>query len=118
MVLKFITLLLICQLTGEVIAVAAGIPIPGPVIGMALLFGGLVIRGNLPEGLGTTSDGLLRHLSLRFVPAGVGVMSHLSLLHAQWDALLAALIGSTLATIVATGLVMTWLNRRANGGEG
>ena len=41
-----------CQLIGELIAVATGWPVPGPVIGMALLFVGLLVHGGVPGGLG------------------------------------------------------------------
>jgi putative effector of murein hydrolase LrgA (UPF0299 family) len=81
-----LTLLLLCQLVGEVIARGMGWPIPGPVIGMALLLILLVIRDHAPEAMphevadGTveaTSKGLLAHLSLLFIPAGVGVVQRL-----------------------------------------
>lgn len=106
MFLKFITLLLACQLAGEAITMVTGVPVPGPVIGMVLLFIGLMIRGGVPDGLQQTATGVLNHLSLLFVPAGVGVMAHLGLLEAEWDALLVAVVGSTVATIAVTALVM------------
>lgn len=106
MFLKYVTLLLVCQLLGEGLAMASGLPIPGPVIGMALLFAGLLIRGEMPDELKDTATGVLNHLSLLFVPAGVGVMAHLSLLKAEWDAVLVSLVGSTLLTIAVTALVM------------
>lgn len=106
MVLKFITLLLLCQLAGEAVTMLSGIPVPGPVIGMMLLFVGLLIKGAVPDGLQQTATGVLNHLSLLFVPAGVGVMAHLSLLEAEWDAVLVALVGSTVMTIAVTALVM------------
>ena len=63
---------------GEIAVIAFGLPIPGPVVGMALLFVSLIVRGSVTEELGSTANGLLRHLSLLFVPAGVGVMAHLA----------------------------------------
>lgn len=107
-----ITLLLTCQLGGEVIARAAGLPVPGPVIGMVILFAGLVIRGQVPDGLERLGQGLLAHLSLLFVPAGVGVMVHLDLIASEWAPISAALIVSTLVTIAVTGLVMKALGDR------
>lgn len=106
MELAFLTLLLVCQLAGEIISVATGLPIPGPVIGMALLFFGLALHGTVPEGLQATAGGLLRHLALLFVPAGVGIMAHLSLLADEGWPILAAVLGSTVITIAVTaGLV-------------
>lgn len=112
MTLKFITLLLLCQLAGEVLAEAGNLPIPGPVIGMVFLFAGIAIRGGVPHGLGATTAGLLDHLALLFVPAGVGVMSLMPLLSDDYPAIIAALIGSTALTIVVTAAVMNALLRR------
>ncbi|OEJ67140.1 CidA/LrgA family protein [Magnetovibrio blakemorei] len=109
MTLGFITWLLVFQLLGEVISKGFGLPLPGPVVGMALLFVVLVVRGELPDGLKDTAAGLLKHLSLLFVPAGVGVMMHLHLLQDEWQAISAALLVSTLATIAVTALVMKGL---------
>jgi len=117
MVLNFITLLLVCQLAGEVISVAFGIPVPGPVIGMALLFAGLVVRGSLADGLKSTAGGLLDHLSLLFVPAGAGVMLHLGRITDEWQPIVVALIGSTIITIAVTALVMRGLQRLTRNGD-
>ena len=69
--------MLICQLAGEAAVRLLSLPIPGPVVGMALLFVLMLGRAPLPAALGDTADGLLRNLSLLFVPAGVGVVQHL-----------------------------------------
>jgi len=107
--LESLALLLLCQLAGEFIVLALNLPVPGPVVGMALLFFGLVIYGKIPEKLSETSNGLLEQLSLLFVPAGVGVMSHLTLLGNQWLPLSTSLIVSTLLTIAITALLMQYL---------
>lgn len=121
MTLGFITLLLVYQLVGEVIARGLELSLPGPVVGMALLFITLVVRGALPAGLKTTAEGLLKHLSLLFVPAGVGVMMHLHLLRDEWQAVSVALVASTVITIAVTALAMVGLCRltgNAGAGEG
>ncbi|MGE5517754.1 MAG: CidA/LrgA family protein [Bacteroidota bacterium] len=107
--LSSITVLLLCQLAGEVIARLAGLAIPGPVIGMLLLFGGLVIKRGIPESLEKTGTALLSHLSLLFIPAGVGVMVHLKLIAGEWLPITVALVVSTALTIAVTGLTMQWL---------
>lgn len=109
--LRFVTLLLFCQLIGETVVVAFGWLIPGPVVGMALLFAGLLARGDVPAGLGEVADGLLRHLSVLFVPAGVGVMLHAGKLEDDWLALSLALLISAVVTLVVTGWLMQWLGR-------
>jgi len=104
-----VTLIFVCQLAGEALVLATGLPVPGPVCGMVLMFLGLVIRGRLPEELAKVGDALLGNLSLLFVPAGVGVMLHAGLIMREWLPITVALVGSTLITIAVTALVMVRL---------
>ncbi|UCV16260.1 CidA/LrgA family protein [Quatrionicoccus australiensis] len=104
--LAALTQLLIFQLAGEVIARGLDLPVPGPVLGMLLLFIALLLRDGPDHELQTTSQNLLQHLSLLFVPAGTGVMLHMHRIADEWPALLVSLLFSTLATLVVTGLVM------------
>lgn len=108
-----LTLLLVFQLVGEVLSRALDLPIPGPVIGMGLLFLALVIRGEAGESLRTTANGILQHLSLLFVPAGTGVMLHFERLADEWLPLTVALVVSTLLSIAVSALVLDALGRRA-----
>jgi putative effector of murein hydrolase LrgA (UPF0299 family) len=87
-----LTLLIMCQLAGEVAARAAGLPLPGPVLGLLLLLAILLIRGGPSVQLRTTAGGLLRHLGLLFVPAGVGVVTQLDVLRQNALAVAAALL--------------------------
>lgn len=109
--LGFLTILLLCQLVGTAIQDASGMPIPGPVIGMFLLFVGLLIRGKVPDELSRVSRGLLDNLSLLFVPAGVGIMQQWTLIGQEWMPISVSVIGSTLITIAITALAMQWLDR-------
>jgi holin-like protein len=108
--LTFLTLIFGCQLIGELIAVATGWPIPGPVIGMALLFVGLLVRGGIAEGLGSVGDSLITNLSLLFVPAGVGVMQHARLIGSELVPISVALVVSTVLAVAVTGTLMAWLS--------
>lgn len=111
-----LTILLIYQLVGEVITRGFGLPIPGPVLGMALLFATLIARKGAGEALRNTSNGLLQHLSLLFVPAGTGVMLHFQRLADEWLALLVALAVSTMLSIAVSALVLKALSGRKHGG--
>ncbi|QRM19095.1 CidA/LrgA family protein [Dechloromonas sp. TW-R-39-2] len=104
--LSALTQLLLCQLAGEVIARGLDLPVPGPVLGMLLLFLVLTLRGGPGHDLQTTSQTLLQHLSLLFVPAGTGIMVHLHRVADEWLALSISLLVSTLMTLLVTGLVM------------
>ncbi len=96
-----LTAFLIFQLAGEVTARALGLPLPGPVIGMAMLFAALVVSPKLAAAINPTAKVLLAHLSLLFVPAGVGVVGHLNRLSTDGPALAIAIVGSTVLAIVA-----------------
>lgn len=113
-----LTLILVCQLVGESVVVALGVPLPGPVLGMVFLFAFLVVRGGIPDDLARAGDGLLDHLSLLFVPAGVGIMLHWELIAQDWVAVSAALVVSTLLTIAVTGWLMARLAPGAGAGAG
>ncbi|WP_417433568.1 CidA/LrgA family protein [Hoeflea sp.] len=109
--LSSLTLILTCQLIGELFTRFFGLPVPGPVAGMVILFALLAIHGSVPRDVGAVADTLLKNLALLFVPAGVGVMAHFGLLGQDWLPISVALIGSTLATIAVTALVMSRLAR-------
>ena len=114
-----ITTLLLCQLAGELLARAAHLPVPGPVLGMVLLFLILLARARLtqagdapPEALARVTDGLLSHLGLLFVPAGVGVIALLPIMAENgWAVLLAAGVGTPL-TMALTGRLAQAVLRR------
>jgi len=110
--LAALTLLLIFQLAGEAIALYFVLPVPGPVIGMGLLFAALALRGGASLDLRNTAQNLLQHLSLLFVPAGVGVMLHVQRMADEWLPIVVALVVSTLLTIVVTALVLRLLHVR------
>ena len=100
-----ILLLLLFQLAGETLSRALHIPLPGPVLGMAMLALWLLYRPPT-QALQTTARALLSILSLLFVPAGVGVIDSLGLLRAQWLPITAGLIGSTLLSLLGTAWIM------------
>ena len=116
-----LAVLLACQLLGEVVVALLELPIPGPVAGMVLLLGALLLRRTLllrrqrpplpPGYLATTARGLLNHLALFFVPAGSGVAAYGTLLRQEWLPLTTALIGGTLLTMAVTALTMQWVGR-------
>lgn len=102
--LNAIALLLACQLAGETLAHFLFLPLPGPVIGMVLLLAALMLRAPLPEATASTADGLLKHLSMLFVPAGVGVVQQLDLLGEEGGRLLAVIAISTIFALAVTAL--------------
>ena len=55
-----------------------------------------------------------KHLSLLFVPAGVGVMLHFHRVAAEWFPIVAALILSTIMAIIVAAVTTQWLARLLN----
>ncbi|KFF50050.1 LrgA [Gammaproteobacteria bacterium MFB021] len=106
------SILLGCQFLGEVLSLALSLPIPGPVIGMLILLVGLVIRGSVPTSLRSTGEGLLKYLTLLFVPAGVGLIEHVGLIRQEFWILLVTLVLSAAVTLWVTSQVMQRLAQR------
>jgi len=99
------------QLAGELVVRVLVLPLPGPVVGMVLLLGLLIVRGSVPEALHRTALGILQHLSLLFVPAGVGIVAVGPALVGESIAVAVCLVLSTVITIVATGQIVSRLGR-------
>ena len=106
-----LSLILLCQLAGEVFVRGLSLPVPGPVVGLVLLLLLLVARDRFVMlargplqggGVENASRGLLAHLSLLFVPAGVGVVQRLDLIAAHGIAIVVVLLVSVVATLLAT----------------
>ena len=114
-------LILLCQLAGEAITHATDLPVPGPVIGMVLGLLLLLARDQtlrwMPSELrdGTfenTGRGILSHLSLLFIPAGVGVVQRLDVLAGNALAIGLALLVSTVLSLAVTACVFSFVARR------
>ncbi|MGV8832251.1 MAG: CidA/LrgA family protein [Devosia sp.] len=110
--------LLACQLLGEVIARGLGLPTPGPVIGIVLLYGLLTVQGRRQRAVSVeqgdtakAADGLLANLGLVFIPAGVGISQHYRLILDNGIALIAALFVSTVLTLLVTVGVFRGVSR-------
>lgn len=109
--LRGLAILLLLQTAGEGLTRMLGLPFPGPVVGLLLLLGAL----NLPAvraPVAAAADQLLAHLSLLFVPVGVGVIVHLSVLSEYAGRLVVVITLSTWAGMAATALVTRALMRR------
>jgi len=113
-----LTLILLCQLLGEVVVRGFEWPVPGPVLGMVFLLALLSTRGKvrkrIPEfgrALDSTSRGLLAHLSLLFIPASVGVVQRIDVLKEHAVGLVVTLIVSTFITLVVTVITFVLASR-------
>lgn len=103
--------LLACQLAGEAATRGLGLPFPGPVLGMILLVAALTVVPRLADLMRPLTSGILGHMSLLFVPAGVGVVGHFAALGAQGLGLMLALVVSTIAAIMVGALTFAGVAR-------
>ena len=112
--LQAIAALFIFQLLGEVLVQWLALPIPGPLIGMLLLFAALVARGAVLVEMAQTANLLLGHLMLLFIPAVAGVMMYFGRVGQEWLPFLVACLGGAAVTITVSALALRWmLGRRA-----
>ncbi len=114
--LRGLAWLLVFQSIGEVVSRGFSLPLPGPVLGLVLLL--IALRFSLVrESVGECANFLLSHLSLLFVPVGVGVMTHLSLLSQYGGRMLVVIAVSTWIGLAVTALVLYWPDRRQTVGN-
>ena len=110
------------QLVGEAIQKYFGLAIPGPVIGLVLMLIALLASKHrtrrpiavLRDNLITVAETLLGHLSLLFVPIGVGVILHLHLLETQLLRVLGVIIFGTIATMIFTAFIFSAFGSKEN----
>lgn len=111
------TLLLVCQLVGEIIHRAAGLPLPGSVIGMLVLIGWLALVRKERPTLAAVSAWLTAHLSIMLVPATAGLIEQGPVMARYGVALALATGVSTVLTLMVTAWVFGWAVRRFGVGE-
>jgi holin-like protein len=103
--------LLALQAVGELSVKQLGLTVPGPVLGMVFLLFAL----KLPSArlaVSGCAEFLLNHLSLLFVPVGVGVMTHLGIFSDFGWRIAVVLVLSTWVGLSVTALTLRWLQKR------
>ena len=112
-----IVLITLFSLLGQMLANAAGLPVPGGVIGMALvlalLASGLLRFRNVHRG----ASWLLGEMLLFFVPAVMSLLDHREFLGVLGAKLLAVILLGTALVMAGTALTIDlgyrWMNRHA-----
>jgi len=99
-------ILLLFQCLGEAVVFVLHLPIPGPVAGMLLLSAALVALPRLQALVESAANTLLSHLSLLFVPAGVGIVAAAASGSGHWIAIVASVMVSTILALAVTGLLL------------
>jgi len=116
--LNSVFIILLYQLIGELFQKFFGLSIPGPVIGLVLLLLTLLLLQkrqsvvSIKEDLFNSAEILLNYLPLLFIPVGVGVVMHLSLLEDNLASVIFVIISGTLSTLALTGYIMEKILRK------
>lgn len=112
MILKGLTVLMLLQLLGSLLHMAFVPMLPGPIIGMLLLLGWLLLRGGIGEPVDQAAGWLLQYLPLLLVVPAVGIMNSGGALLNDLPAIAAALVLSLLITVPLCGWLMQRLISR------
>jgi putative effector of murein hydrolase LrgA (UPF0299 family) len=115
MLLRGLTWLVLFQLIGSGLNALFLSMLPGPIIGLVLLFLYLLVRGEVSEPLSLAAGSLLRYLPLLLVPPAVGVMVYGRQLLADFWPLAGALALSLLGSFLFAGWLMQKLIDRQRG---
>lgn len=88
------------------------LPVPGSVIGMILLF--LLLQTNIIKlsWIREGTDFFIKHLTLFFIPATVGIINYLELFIGKGFLLVVITIISTVLVMAGSCLISQWLIRR------
>ena len=105
-------LLIGLQLLGDFVSETFSLPVPGPVIGMLVLLGILIVKKDVPNSVATTAGGLIRYIGLLFVPAGAGISLYLVLIADQWLVILGSSMVSTLLTLICCAFIYKALRQK------
>lgn len=107
--LNGVLVLLVFQCIGEAINAYFDLGLPGPVLGMLLLFAGLCIVGTAPESVSKASQTLIPLLAIMFMPAAAGIFFLGPEFSDQWPAIGSAIVVGTILSLIFNGLLMKWL---------
>lgn len=109
--------LLVAAFLGELFALVLGLPVPGPAVGMSILFVAFVCAGWQIEGIERLFDALAPHFGVVFVPAAVGFIASLDLLAHAWLAAAMAVLVATCLAVLTVGLAFQAVARICARGE-
>lgn len=108
---KELSLLLLYSVIGEGVRMFFHLPVPGSIIGILLLFLSFQTKLLKPTAIEDTANFLLNHLTILFVPAGVGLMQYYGAIKYTWPILLGAVVVCSLVSLVAVGKTAEFVER-------
>lgn len=119
MLLRGFTVLVAFQLLGTGLNALVLPKLPGPIIGLVLLFVYLLLTRRVSEPLDQAAGGLLRYLPVLLLPPAVGVMVHFADIRKDMWAITGSLVISLVISLLFAGwLMQTLINRQQKRKEG
>lgn len=109
--LKQFSIILSIYFLGELLQKTLGLPIPGNILGMLVLFFCLLAGVIKLEMIDRISDFLLDNLAFFFLPAGVSLITCFSVLEGRWTAVLGVSVISTVIILGVTGLTVEFVKK-------
>ncbi|AKJ37874.1 CidA/LrgA family protein [Methanosarcina barkeri] len=109
--LKQFSIILIIYFLGDLMQKALGLPIPGNVLGMLILFFSLYTGVVKLDMIDKVSDFLLENMAFFFLPAGASLITCFALLEGKLTAILAVSLISTFVILAVTGLTVELIQR-------
>lgn len=108
--------ILLFSLIGEVIAVLLSpyIAVPGPVMGMLILFAALHFGWIKKSSIKMVGTWLTDNMAIFFVPAGVGLMTHFDTLQSIWWQLLLVVLITVIVLLICIGKFVQKFIRQPN----
>ncbi|MDQ6423499.1 CidA/LrgA family protein [Paenibacillus sp. LHD-117] len=113
--MRGIALFTLYYLLGVAIERGLSVPLPGNVIGLALLAASLFAGLIKLEWVDMGSRIAIRHMGLLFVPAIVGATAYANELRSEWLSVSLSIVPGTLLTMLAVSAVLKWWPDRGQG---
>ncbi len=104
--IRSFAIVMVCFFLGQAIQHFSRLPVPGSIIGLFILFIGLVTGVCRAEWVESTCNLLIKHMALLFVPVGVGLMNYLGIIENNAAIIFASTLGSTTIVLIVIGLAV------------
>ncbi len=110
--LRQLALLLLFVFLGDFLNRGLGIPLPGNILGLILLLVALLSGLVKLEQVDGVGQFLLSHMTVLFIPAGVGLLAILGVIQDTWLVLVLIALVTTILVLALTGLIVQKLRKR------
>lgn len=107
--------ILLFSIIGEALSTGLNLPIPGSIIGMVLLFLALKFRIIRLRQIYDAGQFLIENMTILFLPAGVGIMSHWDAIAKYWWQIIVITVLVIVVNIAVIGFVTQFVKHRFEG---